>query len=305
MVLSWTYFLILQTVILAIFYLKRNYKDDYIFSKLFPTKLHFVGINACVFISCYFYNTERQLFCRPVPWAAAVIILFCVSFLILPFINKYSRFLNIIYAVCGLGFFISIYILLFARGEYLIFVTLNLPFILILNFILRFIRNKYHTNVFDALNFYPSIILAPYLLLYQLWILVKSSRTRVQQWLFIATPILSLIVCLLLTYQINNLIHKIEDPKSELKEIVSNPINRYLTELILGAHWKYHTELCLYDGWRPPFHDPILVIANKILFPFERFISLDKSMYLYIIIYPDNATVFDCKCALNERLFDL
>ncbi len=28
----------------------------------------------------------------------------------------------------------------------------------------------------------------------------------------------------------------------------------FMTEKILGMHFIYHTRLCVYDGWRPPFH---------------------------------------------------
>jgi len=313
MVLSWTYFLILQTVVLATFYLKRNDKDNNVLSKLFPTKTHYIIANTCIFLSCYFYNTERQLFCRPVPWAATVIILFCISFLVLPLISKQTKFLNIVAAVCGLGFFIAVYILLFASGtgDYLIFLALNIPFFLILHFILRFVKRKYQTNVFNALYFYPAIILTPFLLFYQLWTLLKNLQTKTQKRLFIATPVLTLIIGLVLTFQINNIIDRISsatDKEKELKEIVVNPINSYLTELILGAHWKYHTQLCLYDGWRPPFHDPVLVIS-RYFFPipyyFEQGTKQIGGQSLYETIYPKNDTKFDCKCAINERLFDL
>ena len=149
MVLSLTYFLILQTVVLTTFYFKRNDTDDNVLSKLFPTKAHFIISNDCIFLSCYFYNTERQLFCRPVPWASTVIILFCVSFLTLPSINWRTKVLNIIAAVCGLGLFVALYILLFASrtGDYLIFIALNIPIILILHFILRSVKRKYQTTL--------------------------------------------------------------------------------------------------------------------------------------------------------------
>jgi uncharacterized membrane protein (UPF0136 family) len=310
MVLSWTYFLILQTVVLATFYFKRNDKDDFAMSKLFPTKVHFLFVNLCVFLTCYFYNAERQLFCIPVPWAATVIILFCVSFLALPFIRQQTKFLNLVATVCGIGFFIAVYILLFAREEYLIFVAINIPIILILHFILRFVKRKFQTNVFDALYFYPIIILTPFILVFQLWVLLKSLKTKTQKRFFVATPVLTLIVCLMLTFQIKNIINRISiatDKEKELKEIVASPINYFLTELILGAHWKYHTELCLYDGWRPPFHDPVLVVANKVLFPFSHFYQgtdLPNANRLYKVIYPNKPTIFDCKCASNEKLFD-
>lgn len=30
----------------------------------------------------------------------------------------------------------------------------------------------------------------------------------------------------------------------------------YMTDRMLGMHFKYHTALHLFDGWRPPLHDP-------------------------------------------------
>ncbi len=311
MILSCTCFLILQAVVLTTFYFKRNQKDNNVLSKLFPTKTHFIIVNVCVFIACYLYNTERQLFCRPVPWAATVIILFFISFLVLPFITKHTRLLNILASICGLGFFIAIYILVFATRDYLIFVMANIPIILILHFVLKVIKRKCQTTIFDALYFYPAIILTPFLLLYQLCVLIKSLRTKTQKRLFIATPILTLIISLTLAFQINSIINRIyvaTDKQKELKEIIANPINNYLTELILGAHWKYHTQLCLYDGWRPPFHDPTLVIARyffSIPYYFEQGTEQMGGESLYKIIFPKNNTKFNCKCALKERLFDL
>jgi hypothetical protein len=311
MVLGWTYFLILQAIVLAIFFVQRNSKDDFALGKLFPTKIHFLVANLCIFLSCYCYNTERQLFCIPVPWAAMAIVMFCVSFLVLPFIGNRARLLNFVAAICGLGFFIAVYLLLFARGEYLIFVAFNIPIILLLHIILRLLKRKYHTNFFDALYFYPAIILMPFLLLFQLWTLLQTLQTATQKRLFVATPILTFIVCVLLTLQMNNIITRIgiaTDKEKALKEIVTHPINSYLTELVLGAHWKYHTELCLYDGRRPPFHDPILVVSNKVLFPFSMFgqgVDLPNAVQLYKIIFPNNETKFNCECAKHEYLFNV
>ncbi len=321
MVLGWTYFLILQIIVIVTFLLKRKGNEDFILRKIFPTKIHFLIVNACVFFACYFYNTDRQLFCIPVTWAAITLIVFCLAFLVFPFFTKQSKIIGLIGAVCGLGFFISIYILLFAGFEYLIFVTINIPFILILHFLLRFFKLRFRTNIFDALYFYPAVVLTPFLLIFQLWIYFKSLQKK-QKLLFLSTPFLTLLISLILTFQMSIIINKIsvaQDKKMELKQIIKNPINNYLTELILGAHWKYHTEICLLDGWRPPFHDPILVIAKKILFPFKQFgegtgipfyyvvtvkgIDITSTLQLYKNVYPNNPTTFDCACAKHELLF--
>ena len=87
--------------------------------------------------------------------------------------------------------------------------------------------------------------------------------------------------------------------------LTENKIDNYLTELILGAHWKYHTKICIYDGWRPPFHDPVLGFAQPFLYYGEQFnyeLSMTNRVNLYEKIFPENNRTFDCKCAKNERL---
>jgi hypothetical protein len=178
--------------------------DDYFLNKLFPTKIQFVVVNVCIFISCYSFNNTYQIFCKPVPWAAVLIILFCVSFLILPFI-KNTIILNILSVFCGLGLFITLYLLIFARQEYLIFVAINSLIILPLFLILWFHRKKFNTNVFNAYLLYPTILLTPFLLLFQLWLMLNSSKNKNQKRLFITTPILTLLISLLFTLQINSI----------------------------------------------------------------------------------------------------
>lgn len=118
-------------------------------------------------------------------------------------------------------------------------------------------------------------------------------------------------IMITLSFRINQLVNEIKTSSNdsvELMKMIENPIDRFLTELILGAHWKYHTELCLYDGWRPPYHDPILVSANKILNPFSKFYQgtdLENANKLYRKLFPSNQTTFDCECAKNERLYDM
>ena len=310
MALIWAYFLILQVLIVLLYYFRRNKKDNFVLSKLFPTKIHFVIVNSCIFIACFLFNIDRQLFCIPVLWASVLIILFILSFLLIPFIKPNNKFLSITAAVCGLGLFIVVYILLFAQFEYLLFVVLNVPVILVIHVLVRYERYKTNTNILEAFYLYPAIILTPFLLLFQLWIILKSLPLRKQKLIFISTPILITILFFMLTFQIKTIINKIDiakDKEKEIKEIIANPINNYLTELILGAHWKYHTELCLYDGYRPPFHDPVLVIANKILYPyslFRNYPDLPSTIELYKKIYPNNPTSFNCQCGKNEHLFE-
>lgn len=310
MIFGWTYFLIFQALVFLTYYLKRNDKENHPFSKIFPTKFHFVIGNLSVFSLCYLYNTERQLFCNPVPWTAALLILFIVSFLSFPFFRDKKRLSSFLVLIGGLGIFISAYIIHFARWEYLIFLAFNIPFIILAHFVIGYLKKKFSSNVFDAFYFYPAVVLTPFFLLYQLW-LKYNSLTNTKKKLFLLTPIVTVALIFLLSTRINYVVNEINDSQNDYTDLVKlteNPLDSYLTELVLGAHWKYHTELCLLDGWRPPYHDPVLVSANKILNPFTGFdqgTSLSNANKLYQQLFPDNQTDFDCKCAKNERLFDL
>ncbi len=311
-ILEWSYLLVAQAIIFIVYYLNRKKIETFELSKLFQSKIHFLTMNLCIIASCYCFNTQRQLFCIPVMWTSILLCLFCFSFLAFPFVNKHSKLFYLVTAFTGLGFFVSIYIILFSRLEYFGFIIFNSILILILLIILLIFKKSIKQNYFKALWFYIAFVLTPYLIIFQLILFFKSLQTRAQKIIYVSSSIFVLLIGLALTYQINTIFQKIETSQNiemDLKILNKNPINNYLTELILGAHWKYHTELCNLDGWRPPFHEPVLVISNKLLFPFEHFGSGTKlypfhDKTLYKTLYPNNSTTFNCKCAKHENLFE-
>ena len=42
------------------------------------------------------------------------------------------------------------------------------------------------------------------------------------------------------------------------------PNGNPMTERIAGMHFLYHTRFCIYDGWRPPLHDPAMVLGMRL-----------------------------------------
>ena len=153
MVLELKYFIILQLFVLLVFYLKRKESTNGTFLKIFSSRFHFLAINLSVFIACHIYNRQAQLFCITVPWAATIIILFCISFLVFPFVWQFKYGLPVI-MVCGMGFFIGIYIILFGRGEFFYFTIFNVVLLVPLHLGLRFMKRTFNTNVFDSFYFY-------------------------------------------------------------------------------------------------------------------------------------------------------
>ncbi len=312
-VVEWSYLILIQVIILVIYYLSRKKTDEFELNKFFQSKMQFLIMNLGVIATCIYLNIQRQLFCIPVVWTSILLALFCISFILFPFINKNSKIFTFITAFAGLGFFISIYIILFGRQEYLIYLGVNFVLTIPIIFIIWILKKITKQSYYNALWFYFAFTFAPYFIIFQLILMFRALRTKTQKAIYISSSIFVLLIGLFLTIQMNTIFKKIsttDNIELELKTLNKNPINSYLTELILGAHWKYHTELCNYDGWRPPYHDPVLVIANKILFPYEHFghgtnipVFYDKTLYKKL--YPENATKFNCRCAVNERLLDL
>jgi hypothetical protein len=309
-IVEWTFFIIIQTAILIIYFLNRNRYEDFELKRIFQSKTHFLTMNLGIVLTCCYLNIRRQLFCIPVPWTLVILGLFCICFLAFPFLKKSSKLFPFVCAFTGLGFFIALYILLFGRQEYAIFALFNLIIALIIWPIIWLLNKLSKNKIANALWFYGLFSLAPYFLIVQLVFMYKSLLSTFQKRIFIASSVVILLIGLLFAFQIKRIFDKTNtatDIEAELRSLNKNPVNNYLTELILGAHWKYHTELCCYDGWRPPFHDPVLVISNKVLFPFKHFGSGTKLYHsdLYQKLYPDNPTYFNCRCAIKERLWDI
>ena len=72
----------------------------------------------------------------------------------------------------------------------------------------------------------------------------------------------------------------------------------FMTEKILGMHFIYHTRFCEFDGWRPPKHEPLLVIGmwmNGREDPLQM--DLSERLALYRRVFPNNQVKFRCSCA--------
>ncbi|MBQ7490607.1 MAG: hypothetical protein IJT51_08860 [Bacteroidales bacterium] len=76
-----------------------------------------------------------------------------------------------------------------------------------------------------------------------------------------------------------------------------------MTERILGMHFRYHTRICPYDGWRPPLHDPAMVLGMRLTGdkdPLEG-MTLERRLVLYHTVYPSNPVKADCACSTASK----
>jgi hypothetical protein len=72
----------------------------------------------------------------------------------------------------------------------------------------------------------------------------------------------------------------------------------FFNEKILGMHLIYHTKFCEYDGWRPPIHEPLLVLGMWMNGGESALnVTLEKRLELYKKHFPNKPFHLECSCA--------
>ena len=76
-----------------------------------------------------------------------------------------------------------------------------------------------------------------------------------------------------------------------------------MTERILGMHFRYHTRICIFDGWRPPLHDPAMVLGMFLNGGCDPLCGMDleERVALYHAFYPTKSVTAPCACSLESR----
>jgi hypothetical protein len=226
-----------------------------------------------------FFNYRMQVFCVPT-WMATIIIFLVFANLILYPILPKQKFVQITSGfVAGVSLLFCVYCIIFL-AEYnllgifgVIFLGIGLLVYIPHYFLIVLIRNFW---------FKPTSIEA------------KKSF------------VIALVCCLPIVLGIGI------SYQAELKNFEAHKSTNYenlekgfFTEKILGMHFIYHTKSCIFDGWRPPKHDPLLVFGmwlTKDSDPLSN-LSLEERVELYKKTYPDKLVKMDysCGCVGHEE----
>ena len=78
-----------------------------------------------------------------------------------------------------------------------------------------------------------------------------------------------------------------------------------MTERILGMHFRYHTRICIFDGWRPPLHDPAMVMGMRLTGdkdPLEG-MTLETRLQLYHEVYSSLPVKNKCACSKESKRY--
>jgi hypothetical protein len=81
------------------------------------------------------------------------------------------------------------------------------------------------------------------------------------------------------------------------------PDGNPMTERIAGMHFLYHTSFCVFDGWRPPLHDPAMVLGMFLNGGCDPLCGMDleERVALYHAFYPTKSVTAPCACSLESR----
>lgn len=220
-------------------------------------------------------NTWFQVFCVPVNWAIVLLALCSINLLVFALSIKKPELVPLVSFTEGLTFCILAYCIIFLGSEAFLALGLVLFGIGILG-------------------------IAPYFLAAQVCYrnLVKpaSERSRVY---FLSAVCCCLCLAVYAGILYKKAIYLIHESEQEGFQALPRT---YMTERIVGMHFIYHTEVCLYDGRRPPRHDPFMVTGMWLNHGYDPLhVDLPHRVALYEKFFPYNSYRYDCRCAIKEQ----
>lgn len=230
------------------------------------------GILIAVLVTA---NLVFQAFCIPTDWAILLLALCFGNTICYPLITAHKRLQAFCSFINGISSCLFIYCICFL-GHINLFAFFMIPAIIgLVLFIPHF---------FVAQLFWKNLA-RPYSL---------DSRRFF---------LLAIVLCVVTAFFIGR------EYKKGLASIIRWKENHYqqldktfMTEKILGMHLIYHTRICEYDGWRPPKHEPVLVMGlwlNNFRDPLN--IDLKTRLELYKKNFPGYRYKFDCSCGWQYR----
>ncbi len=308
-------------VFVLVFYLKKpSTNPDSWFWSLFHTPKHLAVVNFAAAISIFSINRIGQYFCVPVTWASVILILLVLSMVFYEFVKKDSYLDFAISFIHGIGILVCIYCLIFYNGYSLVLFALVLSFfcawvgfVFIGTFLVlyKLIDKALKINRFDEhkIGATPMLFWALTVALPLVWLIQIVKRLGQKNVKHKALASFSFVLMLVFTGFFISAHKKVTDNKTlilsfdekKIRELQSDFFTNYMLERAMGWAMIYHTELCVFDGWRPPMHDPFLVVSDWFLKKGEPLDSdFETKKKLYKAFYPQISIKKKCSCAIEE-----
>jgi len=217
-------------------------------------------------------NIYFQAFCIPTPWAIAMLSICFANTIVYPILQN-TKLVPLTSFINGVSLFVYIYCIIFLDEMNLV------GFVMILIGI-------------------GLVVFIPHFIVVQLiWKNVFNPKIKSSRYYFLAAVILCMGMVIYIGQDYRNAISSIGKFKeTNYKELDQN----FMTEKILGMHFIYHTKYCEFDGWRPPKHEPILVIGMWLNDGYDPLpVNLKTRLELYKKFFPENRYKFNCSCGIE------
>jgi hypothetical protein len=141
------------------------------------------------------------------------------------------------------------------------------------------------------------VVLVPPFFVIQLLItnLLKQS-SRIVRIAFLSGILAFVGVACIFSLQYKQAIEAVEESKRTGYQSLEKT---FMIEKIVGMHFKYHTRVCEYDGWRPPMHEPALIIGRWFCDKRDPIdLNIVERIALYKKFFPGEPVKVNCSCAV-------
>lgn len=240
----------------------------------FSKPRHLSLLNASLIALLVISNWYFQAFCIPTTWTIIVLAICFVNTIISPLFTD-TRIAPISSFISGISLFVFLYCVLFLEWMN----TVAFPLILI------------------GIGL---VLLIPHFFIVQLvWRNGFKPRVKNVRYSFLTAIVLCIGTVLFVGNEYKKAMNEIEKFESSNFTVLEK---NFMTEKILGMHFIYHTRIDIYDGWRPPKHEPILVVGmwmNNRIDPLN--VDLASRLALYKQFFPENKYKFECSCGMLYR----
>ena len=230
-------------------------------------------LNGILITILIILNIENQAFCIPTTWTIIILTICFLNTILYPILYK-TKLAPGSAIINGISFFVYSYCILFLEQV-----------------------NVY--GLLFSIILIGSVVFIPHFFVLQLlWKnIIHPPSKSIRLYFLIPFPICIAIVFFVGHLYSNAMLSVKKFEESNYEKLEKN----FMTEKILGMHFIYHTRYCEFDGWRPPKHEPILVIGmwlNGRQDPLH--VSLEKRLELYKKFFPEKPYKFDCSCGIEH-----
>lgn len=229
--------------------------------------LNAVALSLAVIANAYF-----QVFCRPTAWATVTLAVCFTSAIVAPLVREHPVGAPLTQFVNGLGLLAFAYCAIFLEWLAVLGIGLVIVFGV-------------------GLLAYVPLYFVGQLLYCGLW---RPARAGTRRY-FVAGLAIGLIGLAGAAWAYERALDDIRDFEASGYTTLRRT---FMTEKILGFGIRYHAELSIYDGWRPPLHEPLVNIGYRLHGKSDPLsVGLMHRVRLHKDFFPNVPRRLDCACA--------